>query len=457
MQRTELAGIEDGGVSAHPEEYAGRSPATFAYLLQIFPKYSETFILNELLEHQRQGSSIRVLSLRLPREGRFHGCLATLRQAAEYVAESFWDKPGIIGEAAFDALRQVPGGVARTGGHWLGRHATARDLWQAMLVRRWARRRGVTHFHTHFGGYAATVAYLSRLMGGPSYSVTLHAFDIFRNSVNRDLLRRIIAQSAFTVTVSQFNAVYLRDQVMANPSKVRVLYNGIPLERFPYSDAKREPASILSVGRLIEKKGFLHLIRACGLLAKRGLPIRCDIVGEGPQKDALKAEIRKLGLQGVIRLVGAWPQERVAQALSHATLFVLPCVEAKDGNMDALPTVLLEAMAAGCPCVSTRLSGIPEIIVDEQSGLLVAPEDDASLAKSIGRLLDHPADAARLAREGRNRVEKIFDVRQNVSVLATWLREASSANQHRVEKVESHTGVTRVSLPQDAPPEGVPA
>lgn len=393
-----------------------------AYLLQMFPKYSETFILNELLEHQRQGRPVRVLSLRLPREGRFHGCLADLEQAAEYVSESFWDKPGRIGEAAQDALLREMRGVSRNVAHWVGRHVSARDVWQALLVRRWAKRRGVTHLHTHFGGYAATVAYLARLMGGPSYSVTLHAFDIFRETVNRELLRRVIANSAFCVTVSQFNAAYLRDEIKADTGKVRVLYNGIPLERFPYSEGPREPGTILGVGRLIEKKGFHYLIRACAKLVEQGRSIRCDIVGEGPQKDELKAEIKRLGLKDNVRLVGAWPQEQVARALCKASLFALPCVEAKDGNMDALPTVLLEAMAAGCPCVSTRLSGIPEIILDRHTGLLVPPEDSAALAAAIREMIDHPGMCSVFSRAGRARAEEVFDVRQNVGVLAGWLR-----------------------------------
>lgn len=398
-----------------------------AYLLQVFPKYSETFILNELLEHQRQGAPVRVLSLRLPREGRFHGCLADLQQSAEYVAESFWDKPGRIAEAARDALSADLRGVPRNVSHWIGRLVSARDVWQALLVRRWAKRRGVKHLHTHFGGYAATVAYLSRLMGGPTYSVTLHAFDIFRETVNRELLRRIITHSSFCATVSQFNARYLRDEIGADAEKVRVLYNGIPLGRFPFCEGPREPGTILSVGRLIEKKGFIHLIRACGALVAQGRSIECEIVGEGPQKDELKAEIKRLGLKDTVRLVGAWPQERVALALARSSLFALPCVEAKDGNMDALPTVLLEAMAAGCPCVSTRLSGIPEIILDRHTGMLVPPGDPSALADALAEMFDNPELRHEFARTSQARVEDLFDVRQNVGVLSGWLAAAAQS------------------------------
>lgn len=407
-----------------------------AYLLQNYPKYSETFILNELLEHQRQGRPMRVIALRFPREGRFHGCLADLKQAAEYVPESYWDKPDRRREAMRAAVKASPVGAARAAGRWLRRQADYRDLWQAALVRRWAERRGVKHVHVHFGGYAARVAFLAKLMGGPSYSVTLHAFDIFRKNVNIRLLRDMIQASAFCVTVSRFNAGYLRETVGANPDRVRLLYNGIPLARFPFSDAPRESGTILSVGRLIEKKGLHHLIRACAMLNERGLLTRCEIVGEGPMKDELKAEISRLGLRHRVQLVGAWPQEKVAEALRRAAVFALPCIEARDGNMDALPTVLLEAMAAGCPCVSTRLSGIPEIIEDRQSGRLANPGDETGLADAIAETLTTPSNAMGYSLAGRRRVESLFDGERAASTLRNWLDEFAGAEGAGIRSAE---------------------
>lgn len=402
-----------------------------AYLLQNFPKYSETFILNELLEHQNLGSPVRVIALRLPRDGRFHGCLAELNSAAEYIPESYWEKPDKRREATWDALRHAPGGLLQAVRRQFGRQVDFRDLWQAVLVRRWARRRNIAHIHVHFGGYAARVAFLSRLMGGPSYSVTLHAFDIFRENVNQALLRDMIAASCFCVTVSEFNARYLRERILADTSRIRVLYNGIPLSRFPFGAASRNPGTILTVGRLIEKKGFIHLVRACGILAAQGETFRCDIVGEGPMKDEIKTEIANLNLKGRVNLVGAWPQERVAEALRTASVFALPCIEAADGNMDALPTVLLEAMAAGCPCVSTNLSGIPEIIRNRETGLLVEPGDEPGLATAIREILQNRDAAARYSLAGRARAEAQFDIQKAIGVLAEWLDQA--AHPTRVE------------------------
>lgn len=421
-----------------------------AYLLQNYPKYSETFILNELLEHQRQGRPMRVIALRFPREGRFHGCLADLEQAAEYVPESYWDKPDKRREAIRVAIKASPKSVARAVSRWLRRQADFRDLWQAAIIRRWAERRGVKHVHVHFGGYAARVAFLSRLMGGPTYSITLHAFDIFRKNVNIPLLRDMIEASAFCVTVSRFNARYLRESVGANPDRVRLLYNGIPLSRFPFSDAPRESGTILSVGRLIEKKGFHHLIRACAILNERGLLKRCEIVGEGPMKDELKAEISRLNLKERMKLVGAWPQEKVAESLRRAAVFALPCIEARDGNMDALPTVLLEAMAAGCPCVSTRLSGIPEIIEDQESGRLANPGDESGLANAIAEILATPSNAMNYALVGRQRAENLFDGKRAARTLRTWLDEAVRAEGAGVRDKEPMCA-ERQGPPGDAP------
>lgn len=405
--------------TAHSREHG------VAYVLQMFPKYSETFILNELLEHQRQGRSVRVLSLRYPREGRFHGCLASLTEAAEYLQESLWDDLSKLREAAWSALATSSAGVCRSLHPWLARHVTSRDLWQATLLKRWAVRRKVRHVHCHFGGFAASVAALSRMMGGPTFSVTLHAHEIFRENGDSAWLRRIVELSAFVVTVSKFNARYLVENVGAAGDRIRVLYNGIPLDRFGFSRTPRETGTILAVGRLIEKKGFIHLIRACRVLADQGLLTRCDIIGEGREKDCLAEEIRRLKLGSVVRLAGAWPQERVADALARYSAFALPCVRAADGNMDALPTVLLEAMAAGCPVVSTHLSGIPEIVENGESGILVPPGDENALAAALITLLKSPEACRRFAESGRRRVEERFDVQRSVAALGDWLIHAA--------------------------------
>jgi glycosyltransferase involved in cell wall biosynthesis len=292
-------------------------------------------------------------------------------------------------------------------------------------------------------------------MGGLSYSLTLHAFDIFRDNVDRWLLARKINASRFTITVSEFNGRYLIEHIPGvDPSKVRVNYNGIDLDQFHPDGQVRDESSIFSVGRLIEKKGFVHLVRAIERLRSAGLKVHCRIAGDGPDSARLKAEIARLALASQVELVGPLKQSGVRELLQQATCFVLPCVQARDGNIDALPTVLLESLACGCPSVSTRLSGIPEIIEDRVSGLLVAPADDESLAMALREVLSNRVLATALAEAGRRRAEQRFDIRQNVRTLHRWLVEAAQQSARSAQAVHLSTQDSGFST-QDSPCEPV--
>src|SRR5262249_30826288 len=161
---------------------------------------------------------------------------------------------------------------------------------------------------------------------------------------------------------------YLRAAYGAAAGHVQRIYNGLDLERFPFEVPRDRPARIISVGRLIEKKGFGDLIEACGMLARRGRPFHCQIIGTGELKSDLRAPIERLRLQDQVELLGARPQLEVIQHVRSAAVFAAPCVVGQDGNRDGLPTVLLEAMALGTPCVSTDVTGIPEVVRDGETG-----------------------------------------------------------------------------------------
>ncbi|HEY3242201.1 MAG TPA: glycosyltransferase family 4 protein [Phycisphaerae bacterium] len=408
-----------------------RQPATglpaprVGYLLRMYPRFSQTFVVNEILELERQGLDVHILALRKPDDGEFHEAVCRVKARAEYVPETLG---GLVRKLRSRCERRASPGALMRAVRCVLCHSGARwaDLLQAMLVLRWARKRRIDHLHVHFGTHEATVALLAHLMGGLSYSLTLHAFDIFRDNVDRRLLARKINASRFTNTVSEFNRRYLVEQIAGvDPSKVRVNYNGVDLDQFHPNGAVRDENSIFSVGRLIEKKGFVHLVRAIARLRSAGLNVRCRIAGEGPESGPLKAEIARLGLASQVELVGPLKQSRVRAMLQQGTCFVLPCVPAHDGNIDALPTVLLESLACGCPSVSTRLSGVPEIIEDRVSGLLVAPGNDAALADALREILSNSALAAVLAAGGRRRAEQRFDIRDNVRRLHDWLLEAA--------------------------------
>ncbi|MEE9293489.1 MAG: glycosyltransferase family 4 protein [Phycisphaerae bacterium] len=434
------------------------------YMLRMYPRFTQTFVVNEILELERQGVGLSILSLKKPTDGRFHESLSRVRARAEYIPELFAESRARILKTHWSNLRARPRSYARTVAEtFRHRGADGTDLLQAALVLRWARKRDVRHVHVHFGTHEASVAYLANIMGGLSYSLTLHAFDIFRENVDRRLLACKINSSRFTVTVSEYNRDFMINNLPGvEPDKIRVNYNGIDLKTFRTNGAPRTPFAILSVGRLIEKKGFIHLIRAVARLRDTGLEVSCTIVGEGPEKGRLKAEIKMLGLnrgkdegtkgprdqgthgrrespivnrqssihnpqstipKAMVTLAGPLSQSRVRRLLAEAACFALPCVQAKDGNVDALPTVLLEAMACGCPCVSTTISGVPEIIEHGHSGLLVGPGNEEGLADAIGLVLQDSDLAASLAGEGRRRVESLFDIRRNVAGMKNWFTQ----------------------------------
>lgn len=415
------------------------------YLLRMYPRFSQTFVVNEILELEQQGLDVRILSLRRPTDGIFHESISRIKARAYYIPESPREKVRKSLQIHMHHARNAPGAYVRAARNLIRFHGvTVGDLVQAGHVVTWARKHRIDHLHVHFGTSEATVAMLARMMGGPTYSLTLHAFDIFRDNVDRRLLSRKINTSAFTVTVSQFNRRFIEENVPGvDMSRVRVNYNGIDLERFEDRGLPREPGLVFGVGRLVEKKGFIHLVRAAAMLRDRGVDFRCEIAGDGPETDAIKKAVKESKLRDRVRLLGPIGQHGVAERMNRASCFALPCVAARDGNIDALPTVLLESLAARCPSISTRLSGIPEIIENNVSGVLVDPGDPESLADAIEYVLRDQTAATRLARAGRRRAEELFDVRKNVAVMRHWLVDAAVGSA--VEESES-ASATRTAV-----------
>ncbi|MFQ5946240.1 MAG: glycosyltransferase family 4 protein, partial [Anaerolineae bacterium] len=270
---------------------------------------------------------------------------------------------------------------------------------------------------------------------GIPYSFTAHAKDIYHESVDAALLKEKILGARFVITVSEYNRRHLAELAGEDlTGKILRLYNGIDMTRFqPDPSIYREPDLILAVGRLVEKKGFHHLVQACRLLQDRGCPFQCVIVGDGPEHAPLAQQIITLGLQDRVVLVGALSQERVLDTLKRATVMALPCLVSATGDRDGLPTVLLEALAVGLPAISTTLAGIPEIIDHGKTGLLVPPGDPMLLAKAIEEVLANPDLQERLAREGRSKAEEAFNIRKNVLVLGDLFTRSTVGPERLVE------------------------
>jgi glycosyltransferase involved in cell wall biosynthesis len=404
------------------------------YILKMFPRLSETFILSELLQLERQGADVSVFSLMHPNDGRFHGRLADLRLAAEYFPS---DRP----ESAWKAVRSLPERLAVPFERWqeaadfLRRFSIPRDLellLRAALIAAQVRERGIQHLHAHFATVATRMAALVSMLTGIPFSFTAHAKDIFRNGVDRELFSELIRRSSFAVTVSDFNRDFILQYTPnVQSEKVFRLYNGIDLDFFDCTRRTDDSGvpHIISVGRLVPKKGFDHLLRSLRRCKSDGMRFRATLVGDGEQRQALQNLRDELELGDEVSFTGGLAQEQVRELLSSSTVMALACIRDDGGNMDALPTVMLEALALDVPVVSTRLAGIPEI-VGQDGGVLVEPGDDDGFADALHAVIEEVRRGDRRDGVRRRRAERLFDLKANVAELHAMF--AGSARESRV-------------------------
>jgi glycosyltransferase involved in cell wall biosynthesis len=290
------------------------------------------------------------------------------------------------------------------------------DIFHALVLAREAHVRGVTHLHAHFGTSPTTVARLAAHFAGLTYSFTAHAKDIFHETVRRDDLARKLRDAAAVVTVSDYNVKFLSERYETSAAHLQRIYNGLDLEQFRFQLPVARAPHVVAVGRLVEKKGFADLVDACAILKARRSEFSCAIIGTGPLEIELREQIDRLGLVGTIELLGPRPQYEIVQLVQSAAVLAAPCVVGEDGNRDGLPTVLLEAMALGTPCVSTDVTGIPEVVRDGETGLLIPQHDPGALANELERLLTEPELGVNLAVHARELIESEFDVNENAAI-----------------------------------------
>ncbi|HED64667.1 MAG TPA: colanic acid biosynthesis glycosyltransferase WcaL [Planctomycetes bacterium] len=405
------------------------SPPRTAYLLKKFPRLSETFVLGELLAQEELGRDLHIFSRRPTDDEPRHPALSELRACVEQLPSRSELDPW---KALFTDLANPSATFARLGA--LVEEARAWELPrfsslvnEALFVLGRCTELGIGHIHAHFATDSALVAMLVHDLGGPSYSITAHAKDIYRSTVRPEMLSRLFARSAFTVTVCDANHAYLAERLTPEAiAKVRRLYNGIDLDDFASLPRERERNHVLAVGRLVEKKGFDVLLDAASLLVERGVDFRMTIVGTGDEEAALHAQAERLGLTDRVRLTGSLDQSKVRDLMQRATLLCQPCVVGEDGNRDALPTVLLEALACGLPAISTPVTGIPEILDHGRCGRIVPERDAQSTADAIAEMLADEDGRTRLAEAGRARAAELFDRGQNARILYSWFEEALS-------------------------------
>lgn len=249
--------------------------------------------------------------------------------------------------------------------------------------------------------------YAARLLNKP-FSFTGHAVDLFRD---RAALKDKIRDAAFIVSISEFHSQFYLDEG-ADPDQLNLVYCGIDLQEFEYEYRPIEGrARILSFGRLVEKKGFDTLIEAAAELRRRGREIDVSIAGSGPEEAALRALSRQLGVEDIVEITGkALQQEAIAPWFKAGHIFAQPCCWSSDNDVDGIPRSLMEAMACGLPSITTRVAGLPDLVVDGKSGQLVEPKSVLQLADAIERLMDDPEFAEQMSRGGRKHVEQHFNL-----------------------------------------------
>lgn len=384
-----------------------------AYLFERFPSFGQTFCYREVSELERQGTRIHLFSIRRPTDEPAQDWDRRIVDVVHYLP----DEKALVAEVERALKRNALSSAARGAIEKWGRASDFLRLYQAVYVGLRMEQAGLTHLHAHFAGMAARTAYWIHEFFGIPYSFTAHANDIFAPRDFAISLQKLIAGAAAVVTVSDYAVALLRERFPEGAGKVHRVYNGIDLSRFAANQPAPGKPLVISVGRLIEKKGFADLIDACALLKSRGVEFECRIVGEGPLGEQLRGRIENAGLAGTVELTGPQSQVEIAQLLRYSTLFVLPCVRETDGAMDNLPTVIMEAMAAGVPVVSTPLAGIPEMVQPGINGELVPERDPAALADAIAALLSDPARASELGARGREIAREKFSVETNVRQL----------------------------------------
>lgn len=430
----------------------------FAYLYSRYPVISQTFCDTEMLALERRGWSFEVGSVHPPLTSLRHEHAARLRAPIYYAPPS-----EILKLRERRAKENGTWPVALVARHEQRYGPSAKAVLRARNALYFAdlfTRHGVEHFHVHFANRAAQTALFVKAISGIPFSVTAHGQDFMVDLGNIELLREICAEAEFVAAETDFSANLLRERCPDAASKIHRVYNGMDLTNFRAPEFSpfqpNEPTRLLSVGRLVEFKGFSHLLEACAELESRACNFHCEIVGDGPLRENLAQQIEQLQLRERVTLAGARSQGEIFARLRAADIFVLPSIVDQAGASDVFPTVILEAMASGRPVVSTTVAGIPESVVDGETGFLVPPAAPAALADALEKLIRDPHLRSQFGAAGRGRVENNFQVETTVEPFEQLLR-ASSLGRNLRPKAKPKEASARIAYVIDHwPDEAIP-
>lgn len=420
--------------------------AVVAYVVSRFPKLTETFILYEILALEAQGVRVELFPLlharstTSPSEGGgiwrkllerirpSSGAMTVHPEARPLVARAhytpFVSAPIIAanwrvfrrGPRAY--LRMVATIVADNAGSLNFLLGGLAIIPKAVYIGELMRRRGVQHVHAHFANHPATAAWIIHATTGLPYSFTGHGADL---QVDQHMLRRKVRDAHAVVTISEYNRAFIARHTGLDQDRVTVIHCGVDTVHFTPRRAATSSASralrLLCIGTFYEVKGHRYLLEACRILIDRGRRLTLDLIGEGPDEAELRALVAARGLTDSVSFAGPRTRDEIVQALGNADLLVVPSVPTESGRREGIPVVLMEAMASGVPVIASNISGIPELVEHDRSGLLVEPRDPDAIADAVDRILHEPGLAERLSIGGRSRVEAAFDLQANATRL----------------------------------------
>ena len=406
-----------------------RSDKQIGYLLRSYPRLSQTFILNEILALEQIGVSIQIFALTNPHEKVVQLQVDQVQASVHYLDESVQPRRlGNILKAHIKVARRYFRGYIRSL-FYVTIHRTidhgykASNRWECFLqavhliylltIKEQQTGKKIDHLHAHFAHDPALIAYLVHLMTDLPFSFTAHARDLYQ--VSENVLVDRIRQAKAVITCCGANLEYLNQIAPSEQSKFTLIYHGVNLKDFqPGSNADTRSASekpiILSVGRLVEKKGFQDLLQALLMVKESGQRFHCTIYGDGPLSQKLERWVEEHGMASDVRLMGDSTQQELISIYQKATLFALTPVQTEDGDRDGIPNVLVEAMAVGLPVITTGVAGIPELVDNNQNGLLYQPHDVDGISSGILELLRDAEKRRQFGGAASKKVTEQFDI-----------------------------------------------
>ncbi len=389
-----------------------------AIVVTEFPKVTETFVYRDVVEFARRGHEVRLYHLTRFREGEvLHDFARKTIDLSRYVP---YASPGVLARflATFVTRPLVIAGVVAALIRGYARH----PVWllksfvllpKCTVIARELADWGADHLHGEFATHPGTCGWIVRRLAGVPYSVSCHAHDIFRTQA---MLDKKLGEAAFVRVISEYNERFLKERVPAlREQRFLVNHVGVDTESLAPLDAPAtEPFRLLYVGSLEQRKGVHVLLRALAAAGPKLGEWSCDLLGGGPMREELEALAKELGLDGSMRFHGPRPYEEVAAATERASVLVVPSTYDSTGRTEGIPTVLIEALAHRRPVIATRVSGIPELVVDGETGVLVEHADVDALAAALERVHADPDAAFAMACRGREKVEAEFDLEGTV-------------------------------------------